>query len=136
RGRVGGAYLDREGLPRVSVARRLGWESIPAQVVEITTSAPRGSDITAREVLRAAEYSSFLERAQLDRVRPHARVDCSQLGRYDVIYDHILGHRYFLGIERGHEVSVPDAAASWYDSVYRPLTEVARPHDLHSRLPG
>jgi uncharacterized membrane protein YgaE (UPF0421/DUF939 family) len=133
--RVGGTYFVKNGHHRISVARRLGWERIPAHVVEITTRAPVGSDLTAKELLRAAEYARFLERTELDRVRPQARLDCSQLGRYDVIFDHILGHRYFLGVE-DRLVSVREAAASWYDSVYRPLTEVAREHDLGARLPG
>ena len=133
---VGDAYFVKHGHNRVSVARRLGWERIPAHVVEVTTRAPVRSDLSARELLQAAEYASFLENTQLDRVRPEARLACSQLGRYDLVYDHILGHRYFLGVERGDEVSVPEAAASWYDSVYLPLTKVAEAHELQQRLPG
>jgi uncharacterized membrane protein YgaE (UPF0421/DUF939 family) len=133
---VGDTYFVKHGHHRVSVARRLGWERIRAHVVEVNTRAPVGSEMTARQLLQAAEYASFLERTELDRVRPEARLDCSQLGRYDVIYDHILGHRYFLGVEHGREVSIPEAAASWYDSVYRPLMDVFRAHEMHARLPG
>jgi hypothetical protein len=133
---VGDVYFVKHGHHRVSVARRLGWERIRAHVVEVTTRAPVGSEMTARQLLQAAEYATFLERTELDRVRPEARIACSQLGRYDVIYDHILGHRYFLGVERGREVSVSEAAASWYDSVYRPLMDVFRAHEMHTRLPG
>jgi hypothetical protein len=118
------------------VARHLGWDTIRAHVVEVTTRAPVGSELNPEELLRTAEYSRFLEQTQLDVNRPQARLECSQLGRYDVILDHILGHRYFLGIERGHEVPIPEAAASWYDWVYSPLMEVARAHRLRERLPG
>jgi uncharacterized membrane protein YgaE (UPF0421/DUF939 family) len=133
---VGDAYFVKHGHHRVSVARRLGWERIRAHVVAVTTRAPVGSEMTARQLLQAAEYAAFLERTELDRVRPEARLACSQLGRYDVIYNHILGHRYFLGVERGREVSVSEAAASWYDSVYTPLMDVVRVHEMHTRLPG
>jgi uncharacterized membrane protein YgaE (UPF0421/DUF939 family) len=133
---VGDAYFVKDGHDRVSVARRLGRERMQAHVIEVTTRAPVGSDMSARELLQASEYASFLETTELDRLRPDARLACSQLGRYDVIYDHIVGHRYFLGVDRGHEVSVPAAAVSWYDSVYRPLMDVAGDHDLQSRLPG
>jgi uncharacterized membrane protein YgaE (UPF0421/DUF939 family) len=132
---LGDAYFVKDGLVRVSVARHLGWDRIRANVVEVTTRAPVGSDVSGRELLGAAEYVRFLETTQLDVSRPEARLEVSQLGRYDVIFEHILGHRYFLGRE-GREVSVPEAAASWYDSVYRPLMDVARAHDLHERLPG
>jgi uncharacterized membrane protein YgaE (UPF0421/DUF939 family) len=133
---VGEVYFIKDGHTRVSVARHLGWDKIRARVVEIPTRAPVGSDINPEDLLRAAEYTRFLERTQLDVSRPEARLECSQLGRYDVIFDHILGHRYFLGLQRGHEVPVPEAATSWYDSVYRPLMEVARAHRLGDRLPG
>lgn len=133
---VGEVYFVRDGHTRVSVARHLGLEKIRAMVVEVKTRAPVGSDIDPEDLLKAAEYTKFLERTQLDVSRPEARLECSQLGRYDVIFEHILGHRYFLGIDRGHEVSIPDAAASWYDLVYRPVMEVAKAHDLQERLRG
>jgi hypothetical protein len=49
---------------------------------------------------------------------------------------HILGHRYFLAIDRGHDVSTPEAAASWYDLVYEPLIDLVCSQDLDGRLPG
>jgi uncharacterized membrane protein YgaE (UPF0421/DUF939 family) len=133
---VGDVYFVKHGHHRVSVARSLGWDRIRAHVVEVETRAPLGPEVTTEELLRAAEYARFLERTGLDRVRPQARLDCSQLGRYDLIEEHILGHRYFLGLERGREVPIQEAAASWYDSVYRPLMEVATRHRLRDRLPG
>jgi hypothetical protein len=132
---VGEVYFVRDGQTRVSVARHLGWETIRANVVEVTTRAPVGSEINAEELLKAAEYSKFLEQTQLDVNRPGARLECSQLGRYDKIFEHILGHRYFLGLDRGYEVSIPEAAMSWYDSVYTPVMNVARSHQLMERLP-
>ncbi|HLH70828.1 MAG TPA: FUSC family protein [Candidatus Dormibacteraeota bacterium] len=134
--RVGEVYFVKHGHHRVSVARSLGWDRIRAHVVEVETRAPLGPEVTTEELLRAAEYARFLERTGLDRVRPQARLDCSQLGRYDLIEEHILGHRYFLGVERGREVPIQEAAVSWYDSVYRPLMEVAARHRLRDRLPG
>lgn len=133
---LGDSYFVKDGQVRVSVARHLGWEKIQARVVEVTTRAPVGPDVKPEELLRAAEYASFLERTQLDRTRPEARLACSQLGRYDVIFEHILGHRYFLAVGRGQEVSIPEAAASWYDSVYRPLMDVVKANDIEKRLPG
>jgi hypothetical protein len=131
---LGDVYFVKDGHHRVSVARRLGWDTIRAHVVEVKTRAPVGADVDSQDLLRVAEYASFLERTQLDRARPEARLRCSHLGRYDVILDHILGHRYFLSRERRQEVSLPEAAASWYDSVYRPLMVVAERHHLAEHL--
>jgi len=134
--RVGEVYFVKDGHHRVSVARHLGWEVIRACVVEIKTRAPLDADVDAEDLLKVAEYASFLERTQLDRTRPEARLHCSHLGRYDVVYDHILGHRYFMSVDQGRDVPVREAAASWYDSVYRPVMAVAQRHRLLEHLPG
>jgi uncharacterized ParB-like nuclease family protein len=134
--RVGDVYFVKDGHHRVSVARRLGWERIRAHVVEIRTRAPLGADMDAEDLLQVAEYATFLKRTQLDRSRPEARFRCSRLGRYDVIFEHILGHRYFVSAERGCEVSLAEAAASWYDCVYRPVMAVAERHRIADHLAG
>ncbi|TMD52773.1 MAG: hypothetical protein E6I85_09800 [Chloroflexi bacterium] len=134
--KLGDNYYVIDGHHRVSVARQLGWDTIKARVVEVQTRAPLGPDVDAEALLRAAEYAGFLEATQLDRVRPGARIQCSRLGRYDEIYQHILGHRYFLGLERGQEVPLPEAAASWYDNVYLPIVDVIRKHRVAEVHPG
>ena len=133
--RLGDVYFVKDGHHRVSVASHLGWKTIRAHVVEVRTRAPLSSNVDAEELLRAAEYAAFLDRTQLDRLRPAARLECSQLGRYDDIFDHILGHRYFLGLERGHQVPLPEAAASWYDAVYLPVMEVVERYRIGERFP-
>ena len=132
---VGENYYVIDGHHRVSVARSLGRDSIAARVTEVRTRAPLGPGVDASELLRAAEYASFLETTQLDRLRPDARLECSRLGRYDEILKHIIGHRYFLGLE-GREVTPPEAAASWYDTVYLPIAELIREHRVLEQLPG
>ncbi|MGH7912553.1 MAG: hypothetical protein ACREOV_12595, partial [Candidatus Dormibacteraceae bacterium] len=131
---VGDAYLVRHGHTRVSVARHLGWPTIPAHVVAVQTRAPV-DELDPEELLRASEYAAFLGVTELDRSRPQARLDCSELGRFDLILDHIEGHRYFLG-SRGRQVELKEAAASWYDSVYRPTMDAAGELGLEARLPG
>jgi uncharacterized ParB-like nuclease family protein len=129
-------YYVIDGHHRVSVFRSLGHETIKARVTDVRTRVPLAPDVDRAELLRAAEYARFLETTQLDRVRPEARLEVSQLGRYDEILKHILGHRYFLGLERGREVPMAEAASSWYDSVYLPITAVISRHDVHSQLRG
>jgi len=134
--KVGDGYYVIDGHHRVSVARNLGRDTINARVIEVRTRAPLGTNVDPAELLRAAEYAEFLESTQLHRTRPQARLECSRLGRYDEIFKHILGHRYFLGLERGQQVSLPEAAASWYDNVYTPIAEVIREHRVLGHLPG
>jgi len=134
--RVGGDYYVIDGHHRVSVARSLGRATINARVVEVKTRAPLGRKRDAAALLRAAEYAAFLETTQLHRTRPEARLECSRLGRYDEILKHILGHGYFLGLEQGRPVPLPEAAASWYDHVYKPVAEAIRKHRVLEALPG
>jgi uncharacterized ParB-like nuclease family protein len=129
-------YYVIDGHHRVSVARSLGRDVITARVVEVKTRAPVGEGVDAAALLRAAEYSAFLETTNLHRLRPEARLECSRLGRYDEIFKHILGHRYFLGLERGREIPLAEAAASWYDNVYTPVAKVIRKHRVLEQLPG
>jgi hypothetical protein len=134
--KVGDGYYVIDGHHRVSVARSLGRQSINARVIEVKTRAPIGTNVDPAELLRAAEYATFLESTQLHRTRPQARLECSRLGRYDEIFKHILGHRYFLGLERGGQVPVAEAAASWFDNVYTPIADVIRKHKVLEHLPG
>ncbi|HUZ86915.1 MAG TPA: ParB N-terminal domain-containing protein [Candidatus Baltobacterales bacterium] len=129
-------YYVIDGHHRVSVARNLGRQTINARVVEIRTRAPLGPEVDAGALLRAAEYAAFLETTQLHRTRPEARFECGRLGRYDEILRHILGHAYFLAREQAREVPLQEAAASWYDHVYKPIANAIRKHRVLEQLPG
>ena len=134
--KVDDAYYVIDGHHRVSVARSLGRTVINARVIDVQTRAPLAPHVDAAALLRAAEYSAFLDSTQLHRLRPEARLECSRLGRYDELFKHVLGHRYFLGLERGQQVPLPEAAASWYDRVYLPIAKVIRKHQVLEQLPG
>jgi hypothetical protein len=134
--RIGELHFIIDGHHRVSVARNLGRPAINARVINVRTRAPLGPHVDPAARLCAAEYAAFLDVTQLHRTRPEARLECSRLGRYDEILHHIEGHRYFLSREQSRDVPLQEAAASWYDRVYRPIAEVIRKHDVLDRLPG
>jgi uncharacterized ParB-like nuclease family protein len=134
--KVDGKYYVIDGHHRVSVARNLGRPAINARVINVRTRAPLGPHVDPAARLCAAEYAAFLDVTQLHRTRPEARLECSRLGRYDEILHHIEGHRYFLSHEQSRDVPLQEAAASWYDHVYRPIAEVIRKHDVLDRLSG
>jgi len=129
-------YYVIDGHHRVSVARSLGRPTINARVINVKTRAPLDPSVDAAALLRAAEYAAFLQTTQLHRTRPDARLECSRLGRYDEILKHILGHAYFMGLEQGRTVPLKEAAASWYDHVYKPIEDAIRQHRVLERLPG
>jgi hypothetical protein len=133
---LGDVYFVKDGHHRVSVARHLGWTTIPAKVIEVKTRAPLTGDMDAAALLQAKEYVDFLERTQLDRVRPQASIAVSRLGRYDRIFEDILGHRYFMGLQQYREVDIAEASASWYDNVYKPIADLIREYDILAHFPG
>jgi uncharacterized ParB-like nuclease family protein len=134
--KVGDGYYVIDGHHRVSVARSLGRATINARVIDVKTRAPLGTNVDPEDLLKAAEYAQFLETTQLHRIRPEARLECSRLGRYDEIFKHILGHQYFLGLEKGRAVPLQEAVASWYDTVYLPIAKAIRRHKVLEQLPG
>jgi hypothetical protein len=134
--KVDDLYYVIDGHHRVSVARNLGRPVINARIINVRTRAPLGPHVDPESLLKAAEYAAFLETTQLHRTRPQARLECSRLGRYDVILDHILGHAYFLAEARHRPVPLAEAATSWYDNVYHPVAEAIRKHDVLDELPG
>ena len=109
---------------------------INARVINVRTRAPLSPEVDPEALLKAAEYAAFLDATQLHRTRPQARLECSRLGRYDEILQHILGHRYFLSLEQHRDVSLQEAAASWYDHVYHPIAAAIRRHNVLEQLPG
>ena len=134
--KVDGNYYVIDGHHRVSVARNLDRPTINARVINVRTRAPLAPDVDAEALLKAAEYAAFLDITQLHRTRPEARLECSRLGRYDEIMQHIIGHRYFLSLEQKRDVPLQEAAASWYDHVYHPIAEAIRKHHALEKLQG
>jgi hypothetical protein len=134
--RLGDIYFVKDGHHRVSVARHLGWKTIQARVIEVRTRAPLAGEMDGAALLQAREYVDFLERTQLDRVRPQASLAVSRLGRYDRIFEDILGHRYFMGLQQFREVSIAEASASWYDNVYEPIADLIREYSILEHFPG
>ena len=133
--KVGDVYFVKDGNHRVSVARERGVDFIDAEVIEGHVRVPLYASMSPTELLLQAEYAEFLRRTDLDRTRPEHDIRPTALGRYDEIYEHILGHREWLESIRGQPVTVQEAAADWYDNNYEPIVRVARERGVLERLP-
>jgi len=133
---IGSVYFVRDGNHRVSVARRRGQIDIDARVVELMTDVPLTPGLDDRELALRAEQSNFLRRTKLATLRPGTILDASEPGVYHKLLQHIDGHRYFLGLERGHEVPYAEAVISWYERVYLPLVEAFDRSGIMGRFTG
>jgi hypothetical protein len=133
--KVGDVYFVKDGNHRVSVARERGQEFIDAEVIEGHIRAPLDASMHAGELLLQAEYAEFLRRSNLDRIEPEHDIRPTTLGRYDEIWQHIVGHRDWLAAIRHQPVSDHEAVADWYEYIYCPIVEVARAQGLTERFP-
>ncbi len=129
------AYFVLDGNHRVSIARELGAEYIQAYVTEIYTDVPLTPDVQPDDLIIKAEYAEFLERTGLTKLRPQADLSMSAPGKYPILEEHISVHRYFMGIEQNRPVSYEEAAAHWYDTVYKPVVYAIRERGILRDFP-
>lgn len=134
--KIGDAYFVRDGHHRISVAREKGQEFIEAEVIEVKTHVPITPDLTAADLEIVGEYTEFIEKTRLDKLRPQQNIRFSEPGGYARLLEHIAVHRYFLGAELERKVSWEDAVASWYDNVYLPVVEAIRAHNILNDFPN
>jgi nucleotide-binding universal stress UspA family protein len=133
---VGEVYFVKDGNHRVSVARQLGSSHIEAYVTPVRTKAPLPADAKPEDLIVRAEYADFLERTNLDQLRPEANLEMTVAGQYDKLTEHIAVHRYFMGLEQDREVPFEEAVAHWYDILYKPVVEVIRERGVLRDFPG
>jgi hypothetical protein len=133
---VGDIYFVVDGNHRVSVARELGQEFIDAEVRECQVKVPVTSDLEPDDLEVLGAKVEFLERTNLDRLRPAADVTATILGGYERLLEHIAVHRYFMGLDFQRDVSEAEAVEHWYDTVYQPVVEVIRASDIMRAFPN
>jgi hypothetical protein len=110
-------------------------EEIPRRSVVRLVKALKDTDWVVGFILQQERYT-FLQRTHLMEMRPEAQIDMTVIGQYDILEKHIAVHRWFLGEQRQSEVSIIEAAASWYDKIYMPLIELFRQQRILEQFPG
>jgi hypothetical protein len=136
---IGGAYFVRDGNHRVSVAKSQGIASIDAEVISLSSEIPIKPNQTIddlREGLVSYEKAIFYEKTNFDALTGDDNLDFSVPGRYDVIYNHILVHKYFINQGISEEISFSDALVSWYKNVYEPVMRIIRSEWIQLDFPG
>jgi hypothetical protein len=136
---IGGVYFVRDGNHRVSVATAQGVEFIDAEVISLATEINIRPSMTVdelREALIAYEKSIFYEKTGFGELTGYNDLNFSAPGRYDVIYNHILVHKYYLNENREEEIPFPEALVSWYNNVYNPVVAIIKEQWLSVHFPG
>jgi hypothetical protein len=136
---IGGVYFVRDGNHRVSVARLQNVEFIDAEVTSLSSEIsikPSTRADELKEALIAYEKKIFYEKTRFGELTGDMELNFTAPGRYDVIYNHILVHKYFLNQNRQGEIPFAEALVSWYNNVYSPVISIIREHWLLANFPG
>jgi hypothetical protein len=136
---IGGVYFVRDGNHRVSVARSQGMEFIDAEVTSLSSEITISPSMTKDELrvsLIAYEKKIFYEKTQFEELTGCKDLDFSATGQYDVIYNHILVHKYYLNQQVSGEIPFLESLVSWYNNVYGPIIKIIREERLYLHFPG
>lgn len=137
--KIGDVYFVRDGNHRVSVAKMQGIMSIDAEVVELTSEIkiePQMTRSDLREAVLKYEREQMLQDTGLDKMLNMEEIRFTSLGRYDELLRHIHGHKYYINQGIKEEISLEEAAKSWYENVYSPIVSIIRSENMLSRFPG
>jgi hypothetical protein len=134
--KIGEAYFVVDGHNRVSVAREKGQLSIDADVRECSTKVNITPDLKPEDLEILGEKVNFLERTELDHIRPKAKIKLTIPDGFDRMLEHIAVHRYFMGLDLKRDISDDEAVAHWYDNVYKPIVNSIRQNGILREFPG
>jgi hypothetical protein len=136
---IGGVYFVRDGNHRVSVARLKGVELIDAEVTSLASEITISPGMSVEDMKTAVityEKKIFYEKTEFGKLTGCGDLDFTMPGRYDVIYNHILVHKYYINQDKEEEIPFPDALVSWYNEVYLPVINIIREQWLTLDFPG
>jgi hypothetical protein len=136
---IGGVYFVRDGNHRVSVAKTQGIEVIDAEVTSLSSEIAISPSMTTdkmREALIGYEKNLFYENTNFGELTGDYDLNFTMPGQYDVIYNHILVHKYYINQTQEEELPFSDAVVSWYRNVYSPIMRIIRDEHLNLNFPG
>jgi hypothetical protein len=134
--KVGDVYFVRDGNHRVSVAKQLGNKTIEAHVTELPTSIKIEPGMSIKDLDKAGSYAAFLEETGLETSRPHHQsLELTEASRYSDLLGHIYLHKSVLEYKKGSPVTIEEAAANWYDNVFRPAVTLIRKYEILEHMP-
>jgi hypothetical protein len=134
--KVDDVYFVRDGNHRVSVARQMGQKTIQAHVTELPTHVDLEPGMSEKELDAAEAYAQFLHATRLAHTRPHHQsIKLSEPQRYVDLLGHIYLHQRALQVEGREDITLEEAAADWYDNVYRPALTLIRKYEVLKLFP-
>ncbi|OQY38138.1 MAG: transcriptional regulator [Spirochaetaceae bacterium 4572_7] len=135
--KIGDVYFVRDGNHRVSVAKMQKVYAIDAEVVELNSEIPLTKGMSRTELeAKVIEYerNHLLEETDLGEYIDMSEIYFTAPGRYMELLNHILGHKYFINQGNKKEITLKEAAVSWYENLFTPIIRTVREDKLVSRF--
>ena len=136
---VGGLYFVRDGNHRVSVAKAKGIEYIDAEVVSLQSEIKLKAGSSKGQMIKQVinyEKRVFYNETNFGDLTDFWVLDFSTTGQYDVIYNHILIHKYYINMDKKEEIPMDEAVISWFNNVYLPVIHTIETHHILKHFKG
>ena len=130
---LGGLYFVRDGNHRVSVAKSKGVEFIDADIISLQTEIKLSPVRTLQGMIKQIiswEKKNFYFETNFGDITDFWCLDFSLPGQYDIIYHHILTHKYFINQGISEEIPIEEAIISWYSLVYLPVVKTIEKYKI------
>jgi len=123
---LGELYFVRDGHHRVSAAKTLGWDSLPARITRVCTVAYAMSCLRTANLPSKAAERCFLERVPLpDDLRRDLWLD--ERADWARLADSAEAWAHRTRSSRRGPVTAPELAASWWREAVVPVLDRLRP---------
>jgi len=136
---ISGLYFVRDGNHRVSVAKAQGVTYIDAEVISLQSEIKLKPGVDQQNLLTEVikyEKRIFYAETSFGDLTDYWNLDFTSPGQYDVIYNHILVHKYYINANIPTEIPFNDALLSWYHNVYQPVMHVIKKYHLLRKFHG
>ncbi len=133
---IGETYFVKDGNRRVAESRARGQLFLLARVTECVIDDVLDDPADVHAQLLHEEYRDFQAATDLAQLRPAQQIACTALGGYTELIRQIEAYRAELATRLGSPIERHIAVASWYDSLYLPVTAALRRQHVLDELPG
>lgn len=126
---LGGLYFVRDGNHRVSVSKSKGVECIDAEVISLQSEIKLKPGYTQGDLIKQViqyEKRVFYAETNFGDITDYWDLDFSATGRYDVIFHHLLIHKYYINQNQEEEIPMEQAIISWFNTVYMPVINIIK----------
>ena len=132
--KVCNAYFVKDGHHRISVARALKKGFIEARVYEYSCDLSLDDKTDLEQLAILETYHKFLKETGLNK-KTKPGLHLTVLGGYPILMEHIQRHRFYLEKKEMRQISLQEAALSWFDKIYTPLKALIVNNRILERFP-